>query len=187
MSFDFKNASVKELKVKYNEMARAIGDDQFFTKKELYSLPEVLQDGEQVLAFTSGMKDNNTWLVTLTDRRIIFLDKGMFWGLKQESISLSKINSIYSKMGLMFGEIVISTGSTHSSVTMIAKSAVSGFTNIAQEAIRSFENRGKKPVQGDLAGVDKVSRIRELKKLLDEQLITQEEFNVEKAKVLASN
>ena len=60
-----------------------MGDDQFFTKKELKHLPEILREGEQLLAFTSGIMDGNTWLISLTDRRIIFLDKGMIWGLKQ--------------------------------------------------------------------------------------------------------
>ena len=41
MSFDFKNASPEELKAKYKELAKKIGDDQFFTKKELNYLPAV--------------------------------------------------------------------------------------------------------------------------------------------------
>ena len=41
-NFDFKNASKQELKIKYNEIAKKIGDDQFFTKKELhYLLPNI--------------------------------------------------------------------------------------------------------------------------------------------------
>jgi hypothetical protein len=31
-------------------------------------------DGEQVLAFASGVMDNSTWLIALTDHRVIFLD-----------------------------------------------------------------------------------------------------------------
>ena len=70
--FDFKNASKKELKNEYEKIAKEMGDDQFFTKKELNYLPEILMEGEQVLAFTSGLMDNNTWLISLTDKRIIF-------------------------------------------------------------------------------------------------------------------
>lgn len=47
--FDFKNTSKQELKAEYNRIAREIGDAQFFTKKELNHLPEILMDGEQVL------------------------------------------------------------------------------------------------------------------------------------------
>ena len=40
--FDFKNASAKELDKEYKRIADEIGDDQFFTKKELRYLPEML-------------------------------------------------------------------------------------------------------------------------------------------------
>ena len=79
--FDFKNATKAELKEEYNKIAEEMGDTQFFTKKELYYLPEVLMENEPVLAYTSGFMDGNTWLITLTDRRIIFLDKGLIYGL----------------------------------------------------------------------------------------------------------
>lgn len=40
-------------------------------------------DGEEVLAFSSGLMDESTWLITLTNTRIIFLDKGMIYGLNK--------------------------------------------------------------------------------------------------------
>ena len=55
--FHFKNASKQALKAEYNRIAREIGDDQFFTKKDLNHLPEILMDSEQVLAFASGVMD----------------------------------------------------------------------------------------------------------------------------------
>ena len=71
--FDFKKASKKELKKEYDKIAKKIGDDQFFTSKELNFLPEILLDGEQVLAFSSGLMNDNTWLITLTDIRMVFI------------------------------------------------------------------------------------------------------------------
>ena len=104
MTFDFKSASREELRHKYNAIAKEIGDDQFFTKKELHHLPSVLSEGEQVLAFTSGVMAGNTWLITLTDRRVIFLDKGMIYGLKQASIDLDKVNAVTGRTGLFLGK-----------------------------------------------------------------------------------
>ena len=59
-------------------------------QKELDHVPHILQDGEQVLAFATGLMNNDTWLITLTDRRIIFLDKGMVYGLRQAVIDRTK-------------------------------------------------------------------------------------------------
>ena len=46
--FDFKNASKKELRKEYARIAQTTGDEQFFTMKELFHLPKILMDEEQV-------------------------------------------------------------------------------------------------------------------------------------------
>ena len=86
--FDFKNASKKELRKEYRRIAQTTGDDRFFTKKELYHLPKMLMDEEQLLAFSSGLMDGNTWLIALTDRRVVFLDKGLLFGTRQTTVSI---------------------------------------------------------------------------------------------------
>ena len=50
--------------------------------------------------------DGNTWLITLTDRRIIFLDKGMIYGLKQTTIDLDKVNAVSGETGLFLEKSV---------------------------------------------------------------------------------
>jgi hypothetical protein len=126
MTFDFKNAAPEDLKREYRRIAQEIGDDQFFTKKELNHLPSVLSDGEQVLAFTSGLMDGNTWLIALTDRRIIFLDKGLIYGLKQTAIDLDKVNSISGQTGLMFGKIIVEDGASSRVIGNVMKKTCRG-------------------------------------------------------------
>ena len=65
--FDFKRASKEDLDQEYMRIAEESGDSMFFTKKELNHLPEILMEKEQVLAFSSGMMDNNTWLIALIE------------------------------------------------------------------------------------------------------------------------
>ncbi|WP_198136822.1 PH domain-containing protein [Pseudovibrio sp. JE062] len=180
--FDYKNASKKELKEEYNRIAADMGDDQFFTKKELNYLPEVLMDGEQVLAFTSGLMDGNTWLITLTDKRVIFLDKGMLFGLKQTTVDLDKVNAISGKTGLMFGEIVITDGATDREIKNVWKKTVKPFTNKVQAALEAR----KQPVSQGSQEVDVYDKIGKLASLMEKGLLSEEEFNVEKAKLLSS-
>lgn len=137
MAFDFKNAKPAELKAEYDRIAKEMGDDQFFTKKELHHLPNVLANGEQVLAFTSGAMDGNTWLITLTDRRVIFLDKGMIYGLKQASIDLDKINAVTGETGLMFGKIKIEDGASQREIEYVWKKTVVKFTNKVRDAMEA--------------------------------------------------
>ena len=55
--------------------------------------------------------DNNTWLIALTNKRVIFLDKGLIYGLKQYLFQLIKFKMLWVKLEF-FGDIAISDGST---------------------------------------------------------------------------
>ncbi|EOZ4774653.1 PH domain-containing protein [Pseudomonas aeruginosa] len=183
MAFDYKNATPEALKAEYNRIAAEIGDDQFFTKKELNHLPEVLATGEQVLAFTSGFMDGNTWLITLTDRRVIFLDKGMLYGLKQASIELDKINAVSGKTGLMFGEILIQDGGNERKISNVWKKTVTAFTNKVRDAMHAKKQPAARAPAGE---DDMISKLERLATLRDKGVLTPEEFAEQKAKILSA-
>lgn len=181
MTFDFKNASKKDLNAKYKEIADEIGDDRFFTMKELNHLPEVLLDGEQVVAFTSGIMDGNTWLIAVTDRRIVFLDKGMLWGLKQTSIDLSNVNAVSGETGMLFGKITIADGGQNYTITNVWKKTVKPVTNKINECLER-RRAAPAPQAGGGSAVDALER---LAALYEKGLLTEEEFKAQKTKVLA--
>ena len=189
MSFDYKNASKEELRAEYTKIAQKIGDDQFFTKKELDYLPEILNDNEEILAFSSGLMDGNTWLITLTDRRIIFLDKGMIYGLEQTVINLDKINSVSGKTGIFFGEIFIEDGAKERHIDNVWKKTVKPFTNMVMEAIEKHRDNLHAPrVQQQeapaVATEDPYEKLEKLAGLRDKGIVTQEEFDAAKRKLL---
>lgn len=185
MTFDFKNASPANLKRQYDRIANEIGDHQFFTKKELNHLPKVLADGEQILAFTSGFMDGNTWLISLTDRRIIFLDKGMIYGLKQTTIDLDKINSISGKTGIFFGDIGIEDGASSRKIEKVWKKSVVIFTNKTRDAIEARKSATRQAYAPQASADDVVTKLEKLAALLDKGIINKEEFAQQKAKILA--
>ena len=182
--FDFITASKHELQKEYNRIAKEIGDDQFFTKKELHHLPEVLQNGEQVLSFTSGIVNANTWLITLTDRRVLFLDKGMVFGLKQKSIPLNKINSVSGSTGLLFGKIIITDGANDTHINNVWKKTVKPFTNKVQEAIEDINNPNPQPQALPASVDDPYAKLEKLAALKEKGILTEAEFENEKRKLL---
>ncbi|GGY03681.1 PH domain-containing protein [Paludibacterium paludis] len=184
MAFDYKNASPEALKNEYRRIAQAIGDDQFFTKKELAHLPAVLADGEQILAFCSGLMDSSTWLITLTDQRIIFLDKGLLFGLKQSAIDLDKVNAISGETGVFFGKISIQDGASNRTIDNVPKRTVVPFTNLVRDAINNRKH-GKHTI-GAAQADDPVARLEKLSAMLSKGLITEAEFTEQKARILQS-
>ena len=176
MEFNYKTASEKELENEYNRIAKEQNNGQFLTKKELNYLPEILQDNEQVLAFTSGLMGGNTWLIALTNRKIIFLDKGMIYGLKQETIPLNRINAVSGSTGIFFGKIVITDGAKDREITNVWKKTVTLFINKCQEAI--FTN--SKAEENSYIKLEKLASLKE------KGIINEDEFESEKKKILAT-
>lgn len=182
--FDFKNASKIELKNEYKRIADDMGDDQFFTKKELNYLPEILMEQEQVLGFTSGLMDANTWLITLTDKRIIFLDKGMIYGLKQSIVDLDKVNAVSGSTGLLFGTITITDGANDRLIKNVWKKTVKNFTNKVQEALEARKSPQQAVQQTQDKEVDPYEQLEKIAGLKDKGIITEEEFETQKKKIL---
>ena len=183
-AFNFKTATKEERQEVFNRIAKEMGDDQFFTKKELHHLPEVLQDGEQILSFSSGIVDANTWLITLTDRRILFLDKGMIFGLKQKSIPLNKINAVSGSTGLIFGKITITDGANDTQITNVWKKTLKPFTNRVQEAIEDFTKPKQPSLPSTENNSDPYEKLEKLATLRDKGVLTDTEFESEKQKIL---
>jgi hypothetical protein len=184
MAFDFKNASKSELKQEYKRIAKEIGDDQFFTKKELNYLPEMLRDGEQVLAFTSGLMDANTWLIALTDRRIIFLDKGMIYGLKKMAIDLDKVNAVSGSTGLIFGKISIADGGQERVITNVWKKTVKNFTNKVHDVIDARKQSNSQVLPQSES--DPYEKLEKLASLKEKGIVSEEEFEQEKKRILGN-
>lgn len=163
-----------------HEMIRGLGKDvdTFGTKKEIKYLPEILQPQEKILYITSGLMNGNTWLITCTCRRVIFLDKGMLYGLKQVETPLDKINSIEHKTGMLFGEISIWDGSGKMIIKNVVKHTVTPFVSALNKAIQNTKNTSSAD-SGDI-----VAQLSGLAALVEKGILTQEEFQTRKTKIL---
>ncbi|WP_204230881.1 PH domain-containing protein [Aeromonas salmonicida] len=186
MGFDFKNASAADRKAECKRIAAEVGDDLFFTKKELDHLPEIILDGERVISFTSGMMDGNTWLITLTDKRIIFLDKGMLYGLKQAVIDLNKVNAVSGETGLILGSISIQDGAATRTIKNVQKKTVVNFTNKVRDALeaRKLPQSPHPTPTNSAETIDIIFQLERLAALKDNGILSQDEFEQQKRKLI---
>lgn len=175
MAFD------RKTKETYDRIAKEMNDDRFFTRKELEHLPGMLQSGEDVLAFASGMMRNSTWLIALTSQRIILLDKGIIFGLKQIVIDLNKVNSIEGSTGIFFGKIVIHDGSTAHEIDNVPKKTIAPFTSKANQALAARQRGGSAS-----GGGDRVSQLERLASLRASGALDEVEFQAEKTRIMSS-
>lgn len=168
-----------------DEQIARLGDfDKWFTKKERNYLHEVLGPGETIHALTSGILDGNTWLVTVTDRRVLFLDKGMVFGLKQVELPLAHISAVAHKTGLMFGKIEVSTAGGAKCISMIEKKDVPKVAKIISDLVLE----ASAPLSGHVETApqqDIVSQLERLAGLRSQGVLTDEEFGQQKARLLS--
>jgi len=151
--------------------------DAFFTRKEVAHLPSVIREGEVVRALISGVYDGTLWLVVATTQRVIFLDKGLIYGSKQLDLALDKIQGITQKTGLVFGELMITTGGATWKVEQLWKKGTQRFAEIVSEQIQAA-----KAARG--GGEDFVSRLERLTRLRENGTLSEEEFHSQKQRIL---
>lgn len=188
---NYKFATKEQLKEEFSRLSKIVGDSPFGTKKEFFHLPHILNTEEKPVAVASGMMDNNTWLITLTNQRVIFLDKGMFFGIKQVDVRLSDIVSVGGKTGLMFGEIQVSTSGQDYVIKNVLKNVVVPFTNLINETRNNLhkqtspqasvpDSTGKDTLSFD----DRMDKIERLADMKEEGILTEEEFQQQKQRIL---
>lgn len=167
-----------------NQLAEVGEFDQWFTKREINYLPEVIEQGESIKALTSGMHDGHTWLIVVTQRRVLFLDKGMMYGLRQLELPLNKIDGISFKTKMMFGSIEIDASGTHKKIEQISKKDVAKVAKILSSLVAEKSGHLTQIQMAASAEETAIDKLERLGKLKDQGILTQEEFDQQKKRLL---
>lgn len=156
----------------------------FWTGKEIRSLPSILDEDERILALTSGFMDGHTWLAVCTQRRLLFINCGMFFGLRQVQLRLDKIQSIDHEHTIYFGSIRVWDGASYFTISMVAKHSVDPFVKTTEDAMESFRQKQQQKTASGGSG-DLASQLERLAALRDKGVLTDAEFQAQKLKLLA--
>lgn len=157
--------------------------DLTFVKKEIKALPEVLDDTETIKYACSGVLDGHTWLVVCTNKRVIFLNKNMVFGMDQKEIPLSVINAVSYSKQFVSGTVSITNGANVTGIEKINAVAAPIMAKTIREQMAAI----KSPTQSQTvvkSTPDVPDEIRKYKQLLDDDIITQEEFDAKKKELL---
>jgi len=131
----------------------------------------------------------STWLVVLTDRRFLFLDAALLTSsIDVHSILHKNVQAVRVAQGFVLGKINIDTGGRSTLIDNCEKKTVKVIGDLANEWLQVLEERKSTPQESTAAApveseLDKLKKLGELKAL---GLVSEQEFNDAKAKVLAS-
>lgn len=113
--------------------------DTFGTKKEIKYLPEIMAEDEVIQYATSGIVEENTVLVVCTNERVLFIDKGMIYGVKSNEIPLDMVNSVSYSKGMMFGEISVVNGAITTKIEQVNKDTAPIMTEAIKKAAKKYK------------------------------------------------
>lgn len=159
--------------------------DMFGTKKEVKELPNIMYDGETLEYLMSGFMNGNTWLIVCTNKRILFLDKGLIFGCKQLEIPLDKVNSVETSKGLLLGSIKVWDGASAMKIDNVQKFALQPFVTAVNKAREALKNNNQQiKVEKNDESNDYIKELEKLAELKEKGIITEEEFLSKKKQLL---
>jgi len=171
------------------------GSMQSWDFKHFKLIEESLLQGETVLVAFEGLhnyksmtKHDKNFAYALTNKRIIMAQKRLVGSVVQ-SVSIEQINDITINRGFVFGVMTIDTVREVFNVC-VGKEQVKVIHDLIHQTLEKLkkekqsrdEERSKKTESTSAEGIS--AQMIELKKLLDMGIITQDDFDAKKRKIL---
>ena len=154
--------------------------DIFAVKKELVFLPQIINlNNEKIIYACSGSLNGHTWLIVCTNQKIIFVNKNLLYGMQEKDIPLNAINAINYTQGAVLGSLSITNGANNFIIENVNKMAA----RIMAKKIQETQLNVLK-VKSTNSSNTNYDELRKLKSLLDDGIITEDEFTAKKKQIL---
>lgn len=149
----------------------------FFGKKEINELPKILSHNEHIDNIIQGTYNNGQGILVSTNKRLLFVDKGLIYGLKVEDFPLDKISSIQYETGLIFGKVKVHTTGNIATIDNVDKVSARKFAEFVRDKL-------SQPKESNSQHFDILGQLERLAKLKENRIISEEEFAEQKKKLL---
>lgn len=160
------------------------------TKSEIKELPSLLYDEEILHAIVEGQlkrihnRDINGFGIAIaTNKRIIFFRKSIIGTVTKEETPISKISSASFRKGLLSSSIAIVTSNNESVIEQCDKMVGRKFIDKVQNLISGLDNIAIFSPQIHTQN-DTLVQLEKLFELKQKGIVTEEEFNSQKTKIL---
>jgi hypothetical protein len=177
---DLKNARLNEIKKQIQEL-KLSNISNYLGRKEINELPQILAESETIDNIAQGTYNNGQGILVSTNRRLVFVDKGLLYGLKVEDFPLDKITTIQYETGLLLGEIKIHTSGNIAKIDNVEKATARAFAEFVRNKL-SQPKETTSPIINNQPDV--YDQLEKLAKLKEQGILTQEEFDTQKKKLL---
>lgn len=151
--------------------------------REIKELPNILGENETPIHALYGIYEGGAGALVATNRRFIFIDKGIF-KLKVEDFPYDKVASIQFNSGLMSRELTIYASGNSAKITHVDKTNARKLVDWARNYISNSETG--QPIKPAAQTNDVIQQLKDLAELKNQGILTEEEFQTQKTKILGS-
>jgi hypothetical protein len=185
-------SSEQRLDPRRQAIERVLADklrNKFLVRKEIKRLTDYLAVDEELITAASGMYEDHTGLLAVTDRRLLFLDEGIV-RKRQEEFHYSRISSAQWKSGMVMAEVKIFASSNVAVIGHIAPKEraqeIAGYISRRIAEGSTPQQAAAEPVASEPPALtaDPIDQNRRLAELRDLGAITADEFEAKKTQLL---
>lgn len=165
------------------------GLSKFIGRREVKELPNILWENENIENLIQGTYNNGNGILVATDIRLIFIDKGLVFGLKVEDFPYDKISSIQYSTGVLLGKLTIFASGNKAIIDNVDKKRVRAFGDYLRNKITPNDSdssiKTSPTSNSDNENQDDIlSKLERIAKLKEQGILTEEEFVQQKQKIL---
>lgn len=152
-------------------------------RREIAELPAIIPPDDELIGLVQGVYNGGQGILVATNNRLIFVDKGFLYGLKVEDFGLDKISSIQYETGMIFADIKIMASGNTAKISNVEKTSGRTFCDKVRAKL-SASKQSSAPVAVVQQQVDVADQLGKLAALKEQGILTQEEFDAQKKKLL---
>lgn len=170
------------------QLSQVDGIQMIIGRKEIKELPNILWNDEKIENIIMGTYNNGNGILVATNKRLVFVDKGLFFGLKVEDFPYEKISTIQYETGILLGKLTIYTTNNKAIIDNVSNVRIRSFADWLRARISgTSKNLITEQITGQSthSNIDVADQLEKLANLKEKGILTEEEFLQQKKKLLS--
>jgi hypothetical protein len=168
-------SAIEKALQKYHGIQRA------WVRREVEELKSVLWEDEVVEDAVIGIYHKGVGLLVATNKRLVFIEKGLLAGITVEDFALDKITSMQYRFGWRFGTLIIFASGNKAEIRKVPKPGLRAFADFVRARISGRMEHSSYSAPSMATDYTEIEKLAELH---GRGILTDEEYTAKKKQIL---